>query len=421
MLNVISGKEIEAEILKIISKEAFDRSTENKVSEIVLNVKNRGDGAIFEYTKAFDNIEINEFSVTDQEFKDAYSNVGRDFIESLEVLGKNITEFHKKEKGSEWFEQQDEDAVVGIRNIPLGSAGIYVPGGRAKYPSSVLMNAIPAKVAGVPRVVMATPPPIDPHVLVAAAEVGVREVYKIGGAQAIAALAYGTRSVAKVDKIVGPGNIYVTIAKKLVSYDVGIDSLAGPSDILIIADCDAEPQYIAADLLSQCEHDPQSRAILVTDSETLIPRVLKEIESQFKKLKRQDIIKGSLDDNGRIFLVHKLKEAIDIANRIAPEHLEILVSPPQKIFEKITNAGAVFLGPYSPVAIGDYGAGPNHVLPTNGTARFSSPLGVYDFVKRQSFLGYTKGALNKIRKFSSKMAEVEGFDAHKRAIEIRFS
>ena len=421
MFKVVTGKEIEQEIKILKSKQVFDKNKERQVEDILANVKSLGDKALFDYTKQFDGVELTTLLVSEEEVQAAYKKVPKDFIEAIQNIGANITDFHKKQIQQEWFEQLPEDAVMGMRNIPLQSVGIYVPGGLAKYPSTVLMNAIPAKVAGVARIVMVSPPEIDPHVLVAAWELGIKEIYKVGGAQAIAALAYGTESIKSVDKIVGPGNAYVTIAKKIVSYTVGIDSLAGPSDILIVADSDAEDEFIAADLLSQCEHDPEAQAVLITDSKELIAKVQKHLESQLKKLKRKEIIVRSIEDNGRIFLIEKLRDAFDLVNMIAPEHLELLISSPQRALEKIRNAGAVFMGPYSPVALGDYGAGPNHVLPTAGTARFSSPLGVYDFIKHQSILGYTKGALAKVRKDVSKLAEVEGLDAHRRAIEIRFS
>ena len=293
-----------------------------------------------------------------------------------------------------------------------------MPGGKAVYPSSVLMNTIPAKVAGVAEIIMVSPPPISPYVLVAAAEAGVSRVFRVGGAQAIAALAFGTKTIPQVDKIVGPGNIYVTLAKKLVFGVVGIDSLAGPSNVVIIADDDAEPEFLAADLLSQAEHDQDSFAVLITDSSRVAEKTRQQLEKQVKKLKRQEIIEKA---EIKIFLVDNMKEAIDICNQIAPEHLELQVSSPQRKLEKIKNAGAVFLGPHSPVPVGDYFAGPNHVLPTGGTARFASPLGVYDFVKTQSIVGYTKPALKDVWKDIKALAEVEGLDAHARAIDVRFS
>jgi len=302
--------------------------------------------------------------------------------------------------------------------IPLDKVGVYVPGGRAVYPSSVLMNVIPAKVAGVRQVTLVSPPPIDPHVLVAAEEVGVDAIYQVGGAQAIAALAYGTGTIPRVDKIVGPGNIYVTLAKKEVFGAVGIESLAGPSDVLIIADQDADAEFIAADLLAQAEHDPSSSAVLATNSRKLIEQVEKEINKQEPKLKRKKII-----DQAEIVLleVASIDQAIEIANQIAPEHLELEVGSPQRVLEKLRNAGAIFLGPHSPVAVGDYIAGPNHVLPTGGTARFASPLGVYDFVKHQSIIGYTKPALKNVWKEVKLLAEIEGLDAHARSIDARFA
>jgi histidinol dehydrogenase len=283
------------------------------------------------------------------------------------------------------------------------------------------MNAIPAQIAGVNQIVMVSPPPINIYVLAAAAELGITEIYQVGGAQAIAALAFGTKSLPRVDKIVGPGNVYVMLAKKLLFGVVGIESLAGPSDVLIIADSDSEAGYIAADLLAQAEHDPEATCVLATDSAELADKVNAELKKQIVKLKKKEIAEASLSKNGIIFLVEKLGQAVEIANQLAPEHLEILSSPPQKLLGKIKNAGAVFLGPYSPVAAGDYIAGPNHVLPTNGTARFSSPLSVYDFIKRQSIVGYTKPALQKVRREAELIAELEGLDAHARSIEIRFS
>lgn len=423
MFKIFEGKEIESELEKIKSRPLFDKEKLKLVERIVEDVKGRKDEALIEYTEKYDNIKLSKdgIKVNGEEISNAVNKAGTEFANTIKKLAANIEDFHKKQKEDEWFEQLKSDAVLGMRNIPLDSAGIYVPGGRASYPSSVLMNAIPALVAGVKRIVMVSPPPVSPYVLAAAATLGITEIYKVGGAQAIAALAYGTETIQRVDKIVGPGNAYVTAAKKLVSFDVGIDSLAGPSDIVIIADSDAHAEYIAADLLSQCEHDPDAQAIFITDSKEKIKEVMAQVETQIKKLKRAGVILESIEKNGRIFLVSKLKDAAPIVNIIAPEHLEILTSPPQKKLEDIKNAGAVFLGPYSPVALGDYGAGPNHVLPTMGTARFSSPLGVYDFIKRQSVLGYTKQALNEIKKDIAYLAELEGLDAHKRAIEIRFS
>ncbi|MFA5113297.1 MAG: histidinol dehydrogenase [Candidatus Margulisiibacteriota bacterium] len=422
MLKVIAKEETAAEVRRLIERRTItaDRPEAAVVQEIVADVRKTGDQALLKYTAKFDGAKLTAgaLRITDQETKAAYQQVAAGFIDSLTKAIQNITAFHKKQKSDEWFETLPLDVLLGQRLIPLARVGIYVPGGRATYPSSVLMNAIPAKVAGVKEIILVSPPPVSPYVLVAAAEAGVSAVYQIGGAQAIAALAYGTETVPRVDKIVGPGNIYVTLAKKEVFGAVGIESLAGPSDVLIIADRDAEAEFIAADLLAQAEHDPSASAVLATNSRKLIERVEKEIAKQKPKLKRQAII-----DQAEIVLleVESIDQAIEIGNRIAPEHLELEVGSPQRLLEKIRNAGAVFIGPHSPVAVGDYIAGPNHVLPTGGTARFSSPLGVYDFVKHQSIIGYTKPALKNVWKDVKLLAEIEGLDAHARSIDVRFS
>ncbi|MFA4966922.1 MAG: histidinol dehydrogenase [Candidatus Margulisiibacteriota bacterium] len=423
MLKIIEKEGISAQLKKIVEKKrsVFDSKTAGQVKEIINSVKANGDAALRELTSKYDKVELDEIKVPEDEIKTAHSKADKEFLSALRMAIKNITEFHKKQKPEEWFEQIEDDAILGMRSIPIEKVGIYVPGGRAAYPSTVLMNAIPAKVAGVSKIVMVSPPKISPYVLAAAAELGIFDIYQIGGAQAIAALAYGTETVPKVDKIVGPGNIYVTLAKKEVFGIVGIDSLAGPSDVLIIADEDSEPSFIAADLLAQSEHDPEAQSILITDSKEIAERVNAEIKKQLPNLKRKEILEKSLKENAFIFLVSTFKEAVEIADQLAPEHLEVLSSPPQKMLEKVKNAGAVFMGPYSPVALGDYIAGPNHVLPTAGTARFSSPLTVYDFIKRQSILGYTKPALNKVRKSAELLAKLEGLDAHARSISIRFS
>jgi len=423
VLKIIEKEGISAQLKKIVEKKrsVFDSKTAGQVKEIINSVKANGDAALRELTSKYDKVELDEIKVPEDEIKTAHSKADKEFLSALRMAIKNITEFHKKQKPEEWFEQIEDDAILGMRSIPIEKVGIYVPGGRAAYPSTVLMNAIPAKVAGVSKIVMVSPPKISPYVLAAAAELGIFDIYQIGGAQAIAALAYGTETVPKVDKIVGPGNIYVTLAKKEVFGIVGIDSLAGPSDVLIIADEDSEPSFIAADLLAQSEHDPEAQSILITDSKEIAERVNAEIKKQLPNLKRKEILEKSLKENAFIFLVSTFKEAVEIADQLAPEHLEVLSSPPQKMLEKVKNAGAVFMGPYSPVALGDYIAGPNHVLPTAGTARFSSPLTVYDFIKRQSILGYTKPALNKVRKSAELLAKLEGLDAHARSISIRFS
>jgi len=422
MLKVVTQDKIKAELGSIQERQAFklDSPQDEVVKKIIRDVIDRGDDALLEYTKKFDSNEIKKetLQVTSEQIDKAYKSVEKPFRAALHKAVENINAYHSKQRPDEWFETLPLDVVLGQRVIPIDRAGIYVPGGRAAYPSSVLMNAIPARVAGVKEIIMVSPPPIKPHVLVAAAEVGVSAIYQVGGAQAVAALAFGTQTVPRVDKIVGPGNIYVTLAKKQVYGAVDIDSLAGPSNILIIADKDADPEFIAADLLSQTEHDPQSFAILATDSDKVVQGTVKEIEKQIKKLKRKEIIDSA---DIIIFKVDSIKEAVDISNEIAPEHLSLEIGSPQRFLEQIRNAGAVFLGPYSPVPVGDYLAGPNHVLPTGGTARFASPLSVYDFVKSQSIVGYTKPALKNVWKDIKLLAEIEGLDAHARAIDVRFS
>ena len=423
MLEIIEKEEINKRLKEIVDKKRsiFDSKAAGQVKEIINSVKANGDAALKELTLKYDKVDLDEIKVPKEAIDSAHKKADKDFMSALRTAIKNIADFHSKQKPEEWFEQLENDAILGMRAIPIEKVGIYVPGGRAAYPSTVLMNAIPAKVAGVSKIIMVSPPRISPYILAAAAELGIFDIYQIGGAQAIAALAYGTETVPAVDKIVGPGNIYVTLAKKEVFGIVGIDSLAGPSDVLIIADEDSEPSFIAADLLAQSEHDPDAQSILITDSKEIAGKVNAEIKKQLPGLKRKEILEKSLKENAFIFLVSSLNEAVGIADKLAPEHLEVLSSPPQKMLEKVKNAGAVFMGPYSPVAAGDYIAGPNHVLPTSGTARFSSPLTVYDFLKRQSILGYTKPALNKVRKQAELLANLEGLDAHARSISIRFS
>ncbi len=422
MLKITEKEKVKEELKRLLKRRSFslDSEKEERVKEIIGAVAENGDAALRELTSKYDKVEIENFRVSDKEVQAAYREAEAEFLSALKTIIANLTAFHQKQRSEEWFETLPQDALLGLRVIPLDKVGIYVPGGRAAYPSTVLMNAIPAKVAGVRQIVMVSPPPIHPAILVAAAEVGIKEIYQVGGAQAIAALAHGTETIPKVDKIVGPGNVYVALAKKLLYGVVGIESVAGPSDILIIADEGAEAEFIAADMLSQAEHDPESSAVLVTDSRKLAEEVIKEIEKQKGKLSRKEIIEASLGEGGAVLLVPDLKEGVEIINQFAPEHLEILASNPQRILEKVKNAGAVFMGPYSPVAAGDYAAGPNHVLPTFGAARFSSPLGVYDFIKYQSIVGYTKPALQKIREAAEVLARMEGLDAHARSIEIRF-
>jgi len=427
MIKIYTGNEVDKKVQSIASQELFfDKKKEDQVRVIIDDVRKGGDAALLKYSKKFDgvNLKAGEIKVTSKEINDAYRTVGDDYLKTLKTAIKNITSYHKRQKADEWFETLPDDVILGMRNIPIDIVGVYVPGGTAPYPSSVLMNVIPARVAGVKGIVMVTPPGkegrCNPYILVAAAEVGVGNIFKVGGCQAIAALAFGTETIPRVDKIVGPGNIYVTLAKKIVYGQVGIDKLAGPSDILIIADEDSEPEFIAADMLSQAEHDPDSMALLISTSMPVARKVAKEITKQIKRLKRSKIAKSSIEKNGCIFVVESLKQAVEISNTIAPEHLEILSSPPQNLLEKIRNAGAVFLGPHSPVVVGDYMAGPNHVLPTSGSARFSSPLSVYDFIKKQSIVGYTKPALRAMLPDIKIFAQVEGLDAHERSAEIRF-
>jgi histidinol dehydrogenase len=422
VLKIIAKENAEAEVKRLIKRKTIstDLPQEKVVAEIIAAVKKDGDQALSALTKKHDGVDLSpdEFKVTAEETEQAYKKIKDGFLDSLTKAIQNITAYHKKQKSDEWFETLPLDVLLGQRLIPLAKVGVYVPGGRAVYPSSVLMNVIPAKVAGVKEIIVVSPPPISPYVLVAAAEVGASAVYKVGGAQAIAALALGTETIPKVDKIVGPGNIFVTLAKKAVFGLVGIESLAGPSDVVIIADQDADAEFIAADLLAQAEHDPSSSAVLITNSEKVLEKVAKELAKQTPKLLRKKII-----EEAEIVLMQTetIRQAIDLSNRIAPEHLELEVGAPQRVLEQIKNAGAVFIGPHSPVAVGDYIAGPNHVLPTGGTSRFSSPLGVYDFVKHQSIIGYTKPALKNVWKDVKLLAEIEGLDGHARSIDVRFS
>jgi len=422
MLKVVAQKNIQSEVNRIVEKQSFelDSTQEEAVLKIIRDVAKNKDKALIEYTRQFDSKSFSEkdLTISAKDIDKAYKAVDKAYREALSKAIQNITAYHQKQQPDEWFETLPLDVVLGQRVIPLEKAGIYVPGGKAAYPSSVLMGAIPAKVAGVKEIIMVSPPPLKPEVIVAASEVGVSAIYQVGGAQAVAALACGTETVPRVDKIVGPGNIYVTLAKKLVYGQVDIDSLAGPSNVLIIADKDADPEFIAADLLSQVEHGPGSFAILATDSIEIIDGTKKEFDKQIKKLSRQEYL---AEGEVIIFQVDKLKDAIGISNQIAPEHLELMIGSPQRFLEDIRNAGAVFLGPHSPVPVGDYIAGPNHVLPTGGTARFASPLSVYDFVKTQSIVGYTKPALKNVWKDIKLLAEIEGLDAHARAIDVRFS
>lgn len=396
------------------------------VNRIIEDVKTRRDAAVFDYTKRFDKADLNAetIKVTEEEIKEAYNLINSSVLDVIRKAAKNIEIYHAKQKQYSWFDSEPSGIILGQKVTPIGSVGVYVPGGKAAYPSSVLMNVIPAKVAGVERIAMVTPPDKDGKIyagtLVAAKEAGVTEIYKVGGAQGIAALAHGTESIKKVDKIVGPGNIYVALAKKAVYGHVSIDSIAGPSEILVIADETANPRYVAADLLSQAEHDELASAILVTTSKEIAEQVSKEVDQFVSILPRQEIMQKSLDNYGYILLADSLEDAIDTANEIASEHLEIITKDPFMVMTKIKNAGAIFLGEYSSEPLGDYFAGPNHVLPTNGTAKFFSPLGVDDFIKKSSIISYSREALEPIYKDIISFAKAEGLTAHANSISVRF-
>ena len=399
---------------------------ESAVAEIIETVKKGGDEALFSYTEKFDHCKMDaaHIRVTREEIDEAYQKVDADFVEVMKKSAANIRAFHEKQLRNSWFDPKPDGTILGMKILPIAIAGVYVPGGKAAYPSSVLMNVLPAKVAGVERIIMTTPPGADgkvnPGTLVAAHIAGVDEIYKVGGAQAIAAMAFGTQSIPKVDKITGPGNIFVALAKKACFGYVSIDSIAGPSEILVIADETANPRYVAADLLSQAEHDELASAILITTSKTLADQVSIEVDRFVANLSRREIIEKSLNNYGYILLVDSLDEAADTANEIASEHLEILTKNPFAMMTKIRNAGAIFLGEYSSEPLGDYFAGPNHVLPTNGTARFFSPLNVDDFLKKTSIISYSRPALEKIHQDIECFAENEGLTAHANSIRVRF-
>lgn len=415
-----------------IQENLLKRSPENydayagKVQGILADVREKGDEALFSYTERFDGCRLtaDTVRVTKEEIKAAYDKVDPSLVEVIRKALVNIRSYHEKQKRNSWFDARPDGTILGQKVTALAAVGVYVPGGKAAYPSSVLMNIVPAKVAGVERIVMVTPPDkkgeVTPATLVAANEAGATEVYKVGGAQAIAALAYGTASVKKVDKIVGPGNIYVALAKKAVYGHVSIDSIAGPSEILVLADDTANPRYVAADLLSQAEHDELASAILVTTSQELAKKVEEEIEGFLKTLSRASIIRSSLDHFGYILIADTLEEAIDVVNNIASEHLEIVTAEPFDVMTRVKNAGAIFIGAYSSEPLGDYFAGPNHVLPTNGTAKFFSPLSVDDFIKKSSIIYYSKEALKEVHKDIETFAAAEQLTAHANSIAVRF-
>lgn len=428
MRTVTLTKESTKDILENLLKRSPNNygEYEKTVSEILENVKTKGDSALFAYTEQFDKVSISSenVQVTEEEVREAYEAVDSDLIEVIRKALVNIRSYHEKQKQNSWFTSTEDGTMLGQKVMPISRVGVYVPGGKAVYPSSVLMNIVPAKVAGVEEIVMTTPPgkdgKVNPATLVAAKEAGADIVYKVGGAQAIGALAYGTESIPKADKIVGPGNIFVALAKKAVYGHVSIDSIAGPSEILVLADESANPRYVAADLLSQAEHDELASAILITTSKDLAEKVSLEVDKFTEILSRKEIIRKSLDNFGYILLADSMDEAIDAANAIASEHLEIVTQNPFEVMMKIKNAGAIFIGEYSCEPLGDYFAGPNHVLPTNGTAKFFSPLSVDDFVKKSSIIYYSKDALNKIHCDIEKFAAAEQLTAHANSIAVRF-
>lgn len=399
---------------------------EGRVNAIIEDIKARRDEAVFEYTAKFDGFNLNENNivVTEEEIAAAYEEIDSELVEIIRRALVNIREYHEKQKRNSWFDAKPDGTILGQKITPLSRVGVYVPGGKAAYPSSVLMNVMPAKVAGVEEIIMCTPPGMDGKIycgtLVAAKEAGVDVIYKVGGAQAIAAMAYGTESVPKVDKIVGPGNIYVALAKKAVYGQVGIDSIAGPSEIMVLADESANPRFVAADLLSQAEHDELASAILVTTSKDLANKVSEEVDGFVDILSRKEIMQKSLDNYGYILIAKDMDEAIDVVNEIASEHLELVTKNPFETMTKIKNAGAIFLGEYSSEPLGDYFAGPNHVLPTNGTAKFFSPLEVDDFIKKSSIISYSREALMDIHTDIEKFAKAEGLTAHANSIAVRF-
>ena len=399
---------------------------ESRVNDIIQNVREKRDEAIFEYTLKFDGATIDQDNnrVTEEEIKEAYEQVDPKLLDVIRKALVNIRDYHTKQKQYSWFDSDESGIILGQKVTPLKTVGVYVPGGKAVYPSSVLMNVIPAKVAGVSNIIMTTPCGKDgkvyPSTLVAAKEAGVDAIYKVGGAQAIAALAFGTESIPKVDKIVGPGNIYVALAKKAVFGYVSIDSIAGPSEIMVLADETANPRFVAADLLSQAEHDEMASAILVTTSETLAEQVSVEVDKFVATLSRKEIIQKSLDNYGYILVADTMQDAIDTVNEIASEHLELVTKNPFETMTKIRNAGAIFIGEYSSEPLGDYFAGPNHVLPTNGTAKFFSPLSVDDFIKKSSIISYSREALEPVYKDIVQFAECEKLTAHANSIRVRF-
>ncbi|OGW40497.1 MAG: histidinol dehydrogenase [Nitrospirae bacterium GWD2_57_9] len=420
-------KDVAAELKRIVNRgETATEEVAVAVQEVVERVRKEGDPAVLEYTEKFDKVKLSlkDIKVSADEIKDSYTRVEQKKVEALKLAAQNIRAFHEKQKISSWVSQEADGVILGQLARPIRSAGVYVPGGKACYPSSVLMNVIPAKVAGVEQLVMCSPVPggsLNPYILVAADLAGVSEIYKIGGAQAVAAMAYGTATIPKVDKIVGPGNIYVATAKRYVFGQVDIDMIAGPSEILVIADQSADPEFVASDLLSQAEHDELASSILVTTSRDLAEMVNAEVERQLANLSRKEIARKAIDRFGAIVLVKDLEQAAAVSNSIAPEHLELAVEKPFELLGLIKNAGAIFLGHYTPESVGDYIAGPNHVLPTGGTARFFSPLSTDSFMKKSSLIFYTREGLDKVAEAVTQIADVEGLEAHGNTIRVRMA
>ena len=423
-MKIVKNKEIKT-FLRKLEERAPTSVNQDEIQRVVRNiiadVKKDGDRAVKKYTEKFDSLKLKQISVSKKEIKEAAKKAGKEFLKALKQSVERVKTFHAFQRDESWY-FSEKGILLGQILRPMERVGVYVPGGKASYPSTVLMNVIPAQVAGVKEIALCVPTPggkINPEIAAAIKLLGVSEVYRIGGAQAIAALAYGTETIKKVDKIAGPGNVYVAAAKRMVFGDVGIDMIAGPSEVLIIADKTANPSFIAADMLSQAEHDEMASAILITDSEALADKVTGELASQMKTLKRKEIAKKSLERYGAVIVVKSLKTAFELANRIAPEHLEVMTKKPEHFLPEIKNAGAIFLGEWSPEALGDYAAGPNHTLPTGGTARFSSPLGVYDFMKRSSLLMAKKEGFMELAKSVETFADIEGLEAHGNTIRIR--
>lgn len=422
-MKIITSEDFFTEKKDTSSTQINEEQLDNLVLEIIRQVRKDKDTALFRYTEQFDNVKLESLLVSESEFKEAREKVDVEFLEAIQEAKQNIRTFHEAQKEQSWFMEKENGIVLGQKVTPLEKVGVYIPGGKAAYPSSILMDVIPAQIAGVEKIFITTPPQpngkISPYVLVAAEEVGVTSIYKVGGAQAVAALAYGTETIEKVDKIVGPGNAFVARAKKWVYGDVAIDMIAGPSEICVVADESAPANFVAADLLSQAEHDESASAICVTTNKELAEEIKVEVEKQLETLDRKAIAEESIKQNGRIIVADNEDDAFKVVNEIAPEHLQLMIKNPTEKVKNVKHAGAIFLGNYSPEPLGDYFAGPNHTLPTSGTARFASPLGVYDFVKKSSIIHYSQEALLKATDKIAKIANVEGLTAHGNSITIR--